>query len=214
MEEIFDIFTEDHKSIGTATRSEAHKKGFWHQTFHCWVVHETMGESKLLLQLRHPLKDTHPNQLDTSCAGHLEAGEIPADGIRELHEELGLDVEFKALHPAGVYSYSDCDGDLQDNEFCHVFVYINEEGTLNSYLPAQDEISGLFLVELEAFKKLCRQLTQSVLIKGFEITDSGDKIEQEREITLKDLVKNQDAYYELLFQCLDRLTLKRTSRKR
>ncbi|HSU79378.1 MAG TPA: NUDIX hydrolase, partial [Candidatus Angelobacter sp.] len=41
MEERFDIFNEAFQWIGQATRPETHQNGYWHQTFHCWVAHQT-----------------------------------------------------------------------------------------------------------------------------------------------------------------------------
>ncbi|WNQ12825.1 NUDIX domain-containing protein [Paenibacillus aurantius] len=52
------------------------------------------GEPCLLLQRRHPGKDTYPGLFDITAAGHLEAGENVSDGIRELKEELGTDLFF------------------------------------------------------------------------------------------------------------------------
>ena len=42
------------------------------------------------MQRRSPFKDTHPNQLDVSCAGHVNAGDdVLESTMRELEEELG-----------------------------------------------------------------------------------------------------------------------------
>ena len=38
MSEILDIYDAKMNHIGTANREEAHKLGYWHQTFHCWIV--------------------------------------------------------------------------------------------------------------------------------------------------------------------------------
>jgi 16S rRNA (adenine1518-N6/adenine1519-N6)-dimethyltransferase len=52
-------------------------------------VFNSRGE--LLLQKRSHLKDLCGGKWDSSCAGHLDAGESYRSGaVRELHEELGL----------------------------------------------------------------------------------------------------------------------------
>jgi len=107
VEEIFDIFTEDMRLMGSATRQEVHRLGYWHQTFHCWVLYKSQDGDLILLQRRHETKDTHPGKLDISCSGHLETGESPSDGIRELREELGIQVEPGKLRKVGVFKYSD-----------------------------------------------------------------------------------------------------------
>ena len=38
MSEVLDIFDAKMNQIGTASRDEVHQKGYWHQTFHCWIV--------------------------------------------------------------------------------------------------------------------------------------------------------------------------------
>ena len=35
--EFIDIFDADYNHIGTEEKNEAHRKGFWHQTFH-WPI--------------------------------------------------------------------------------------------------------------------------------------------------------------------------------
>jgi isopentenyldiphosphate isomerase len=205
--ERLDIFTEDFKWVGQATRHEVHQKGYWHQTFHCWVVHKTDKGAHLLLQRRHATKDTHPLKLDTSCAGHLVAGEGPEDGVRELQEELGLHTNFKALHKVGLFKYNgeDVIKKVVDHEFCHIYAYVRKAESLEEYQPALGEVSGLYLIPLEKMKLFCRGITQSVDIQGYEVNDNGDKTEQSLRINQDDLVKNELSYYELLFRYLENL---------
>ncbi len=50
------------------------------------------------MQRRCATKDSNPNMLDISSAGHLSAGDDSLDGaIRELKEELNLDVNKEEL---------------------------------------------------------------------------------------------------------------------
>ncbi|WEG12012.1 NUDIX domain-containing protein [Pullulanibacillus sp. KACC 23026] len=204
MEECFDIYTEEREWIGQATRREVHEKGYWHQTFHCWVLHQTDQGTYLLLQLRHPTKDTHPNQLDVSCAGHLSAGETVKEGIRELKEELGLEVAFDDLHPLGMYKGSDegTDG-IRDNEFCHVFLYVRDSEPLEDYQPQLDEVSGLFLIEVDELRQVMEHSVQPVQVQGFTWDDTGKKALSEKSITLSDLVNKGETYYQLLFNYLN-----------
>lgn len=200
MEELLDIYTEDDHWVGQATRREVHQKGYWHQTFQCWILHRAPQGDFLLLQLRHPSKDTHPNQFDVSCAGHLLAGETVREGVRELEEELGLVVDFEDLHPLGRYKVSDetIEGIL-DHEFCHLFLYESDSLSLEDYSPQLEEVSGLFLVDVKAFKQLVDERISSVVVKGFTNDREGSKVPCERPITLSDLVKNDLGYYQLLF---------------
>ena len=57
-DELIDIFDEDMNLLGTAMKSQAHREGLWHKTFHCWLVQKTAsGKIMLWLQLRNHTKD-------------------------------------------------------------------------------------------------------------------------------------------------------------
>jgi isopentenyldiphosphate isomerase len=205
LDELLDTFDDTMQWTGIAARTEVHRLGLWHQTFHCWVLHRDVSGDALLLQRRHPTKDTHPNKLDVSCAGHLSAGENPSDGVRELREELGLVVDFDKLHKAGVYTYSSAVGGVKDNEFCHVFVLIQEKPSFEDYKPAVDEVSGLYLIRVSDLRTLYRNAVDQVTIQGFEMVDLGDRHDHTMTVGLNDMANYDAAYYELLFSKLDEL---------
>ncbi|QSO54151.1 NUDIX domain-containing protein [Alicyclobacillus curvatus] len=205
MDELLDTFDDTMQWTGTATRAEVHRQGLWHQTFHCWVLHRDVSGDALLLQRRHPTKDTHPNKLDVSCAGHLSAGENASDGVRELREELGIDVDFDKLHKAGVYTYSSAVGGVKDNEFCHVFVLIQEKPSFADYKPCVDEVSGLYLIRVSDLRTLYQSAVNQVTIQGFEMAHVGDRHDHTITVGLNDMAKYDALYYELLFATLDKL---------
>ncbi|MBQ7432316.1 MAG: NUDIX domain-containing protein [Lachnospiraceae bacterium] len=96
MEEWFDILDESGTSTGVRKlRSEVHRDGDLHGASHMWVISPKRedGSFDVLLQRRSHEKDSHPDQLDTSSAGHVSAGEtFLSTAVRELQEELGLPV--------------------------------------------------------------------------------------------------------------------------
>lgn len=76
----------------TKTRRLIHREGDWHRSVEVWIVQKMMvdGSVRVLLQRRSKYKDTHPNMLDVSCAGHVDSGEdVIETALRELQEELG-----------------------------------------------------------------------------------------------------------------------------
>jgi isopentenyldiphosphate isomerase len=76
----------------TKTRRAIHCEGDWHRSVQVWIVQKVSkdGRVRVLLQRRSKYKDTHPNMLDVSCAGHIDSGEdIVKSAVRELYEELG-----------------------------------------------------------------------------------------------------------------------------
>ena len=75
-------------------RSQVHRDGDWHRSIQVWIYQKsedaTNNSTRVLLQRRSPYKDTHPNLLDVSCAGHVNAGDDVAETtMREMEEELG-----------------------------------------------------------------------------------------------------------------------------
>ena len=115
------------KTGEVAWKSEAHRLGLWHRCFHCWIFSPEIssGSPYLFVQRRAAGKDTWPNRLDVTAAGHLGAGEETLEGgPREIEEELGLTVAPDELVPLGTRR-----SELQipaglDREFQEVFLLV------------------------------------------------------------------------------------------
>lgn len=155
MVEMLDIYDDNLTHIGSKPREAVHRDGDWHRTFHCWVIHrDGEGQDWLLMQKRAATKDTFANYLDISAAGHYEAGETERDGVRELHEELGLDVAFDDLIPLGRRVSTGIDGAVIDRQFSDVYFYICDKA-LNAYHYQAEEIAGLVQLPLLQLIALC-----------------------------------------------------------
>ncbi|MEK4700857.1 hypothetical protein MKX47_14755 [Solibacillus sp. FSL R7-0668] len=57
--------------------------------------------------MRSKLKKDYPNQFDITAAGYLLATETVLDGVRELYEELGINIAFEELKALGCHSLYD-----------------------------------------------------------------------------------------------------------
>jgi isopentenyldiphosphate isomerase len=89
-DESFDIVDARDLVIGQATRGEVHANGLWHRAVHVLVFN---AAGNVFLQKRSLAKDSSPGCWDSSCSGHLDAGEsYDAAAVRELQEEIGLSV--------------------------------------------------------------------------------------------------------------------------
>jgi isopentenyl-diphosphate delta-isomerase type 1 len=87
-EEIFDVVDENDQVIRQATRREIHQKKWLHRAIHILIFD---SQQRLFLQKRSLTKDSHPGKWDSSCSGHLDAGETyEIAAKRELEEELGV----------------------------------------------------------------------------------------------------------------------------
>src|SRR5690606_34920459 len=104
--EMLKIFDSDKNHIGIATREEVHRLGHWHEAFHCWFISkEEGGKYYIYLQLRSSKKKDYPNLLDITAAGHLLAHETILDGVREIKEEIGIEVLPNQLELLGSIDY-------------------------------------------------------------------------------------------------------------
>ena len=101
--EILDVVDENGVPTGkTAERCTAHQKGIRHRTSHVWIVRKKQGRLQVLLQKRSDDKDSYPGCYDISSAGHIPAGvDFIPSALRELREELGVEVSAGELIPCG-----------------------------------------------------------------------------------------------------------------
>ena len=97
--EYFDIYTPDGTPTGeTIERTLAHKKGILHAAVHIYIYRIHSGKYEILLQKRADDKDSFPSCWDTSCAGHVSAGDnFETTALKELSEELGIKIDYNSL---------------------------------------------------------------------------------------------------------------------
>jgi isopentenyldiphosphate isomerase len=87
-EEWFDVVNERDEVVGRKLRREVHAHGWLHRAVHVLVFNRA---GQVFLQKRSMRKDMSPGLWDSSCSGHLDAGEdYDTAVVRELREELGL----------------------------------------------------------------------------------------------------------------------------
>ncbi len=151
--EYFDVLDEKGNKTGVIKlRNEVHRDGDWHRAVHIWILNPA-GE--VLLQRRCPHKDSYPNMLDISSAGHLVAGDDSLDGaIRELKEELDLDVQPSQLRFVTTVQERMRSGcDFVNNEFGDVYALITDK-TVAQMRYQESEISEIFFVPYKDFKQM------------------------------------------------------------
>jgi 16S rRNA (adenine1518-N6/adenine1519-N6)-dimethyltransferase len=87
-DEIFDVVDELDRVIGSAPRSEVHRRNLRHRAVHVLLFN---SRAELFVQKRSAAKDTFPGCFDSSASGHLNSGEdYDICARRETQEELGL----------------------------------------------------------------------------------------------------------------------------
>lgn len=157
MDEKIDILNEFGEKTGrVAWKSEAHRDGLWHRCFHLWIVGpgEASDGPHLFVQRRACGKETWPNKLDVTAAGHLMAGESGLDGLRELEEELGL-----AVGPNEVMTLGTRRKELEipagmDREFQDVFLLVRNLAPSDLRLQ-EEEVASVARLRLRDVEGLC-----------------------------------------------------------
>ncbi|MBO1512557.1 NUDIX hydrolase [Metabacillus bambusae] len=189
------IFDKDGKQQGVATRKEVHKKGYWHETFHCWFISSEEGNNHLYFQLRSAAKKDYPGLLDVTAAGHLLVNESIHDGIREVREELGLNLSINDLFSLDVIKDCLVGEEFFDNEFCHVFLY-EYQHRFNDFNLQKEEVSGIVKVKVIDFQELWFGNKKDILVEGFEVKESGEHVKIQKLVTKQGFVPHEDSYIE------------------
>lgn len=152
MEEQIDVLNPDGTPAGYArSRTEVHEKGLWHRTVHIWAFDKL---NRILFQLRACVKENNPGLLDTSCAGHISAGDDSRNAaLRELREELGVkknpeDLEY--LFESGHESVLN-GGAYLDNEFYDVYRITLSDDEIAKLVPQPGEVDDFVWMTREEF---------------------------------------------------------------
>lgn len=149
MDEYIDILNDTGEVSGkTCLKSEAHKKGLFHQSVHIWILD---FDKNVLIQKRASNKDVFPNLWDVSVAGHISAGEQPEiSAIREIEEEIGLSVAKDELKYLGTSKKKIVHKvDLIDNELHHIYICI-VNFDFNALKIQVEEVSKIKIMKLES----------------------------------------------------------------
>lgn len=163
MEELFDILDENgKKTFKVKERSKVHRDGDWHKAVHIWIVND---KGELLLQRRSPNKDSDPNMLDISCAGHLSHGDDSITGaLRELKEELDLDVDRNDLRYITTLKRSPYHDDgFVDNEFDDMYILYTTK-LISDMNIQKEELSEILYVSYDKFKDMVRDRKEDLVI--------------------------------------------------
>lgn len=204
-DETLRIFDERKNHIGYLSREEVHQTGHWHETFHCWFVSREAGIDYVYLQIRSGMKD-FPHLLDITAAGHLLAHETVRDGVREVKEELGIDVSMDELVPLGTIKDRIITEDFIDKEFANVFLY-ESTSSLQAFTLQREELSGIVKAELNGFMDLWLGRANELVIKGFKMDEGGKEVLVEATVGKRQFVPHEQSYYEIVVKLM-RETLK------
>lgn len=157
-------------------RMVAHEKGIRHRTSHVWLLRKKDNLIQILIQKRSSHKDSYPNCYDISSAGHIIAGSTYEDSaLRELKEELGIEVKKDDLHQIGT-TYSDTNNMFHGKNFHNVQVSrVYALWYDGDFILQKEELSAVEWISLEAcIEKVktnaflhCIKLSELQMIKDY-----------------------------------------------
>lgn len=179
-------FNEADEVIGDMTRAEAHEKGYWHETFHCWLTATINRESVLLLQLRSATKKAYASLYDITAAGHLLSHETVEDGLREVEEELGLFLCMEAYESIGTLSNVILSQTMKDREWARCFT---AEVTKETAFTLQlEEVEKIVYCTVSDFSKLVEGSCDRITIRDW-------MDDRESSMTMNELVPHPPSYF-------------------
>ncbi len=111
---LVDVFD---RTIGEASKEEAHKKGLLHRAFSLFIIHD----GKMLVQRRNQNKYHSGGLWTNACCSHPRINENLEEAVkRRMKEELGVEADFKECF-SFVYRYVFENG-IIEYEYDHVFI--------------------------------------------------------------------------------------------
>ncbi|ARI78926.1 NUDIX hydrolase [Halobacillus mangrovi] len=193
MNEKLTVFNEEEQPMGVKSREDIHRDGDWHETFQCWFYELNKEGIFVYFQKRAEDKKEFPGLYDITAAGHIEAGEgVVMAGLREIEEEIGINVSSSELIAAGTFKQDLSDGNLKDREICRVFLYA-WDGRRGFYIG--EEVADVIKVELYSFKDLVNGEVRSVPFKSVLTENSSI-------LSIDHLVPHERAYYQFIIKAI------------
>ena len=177
------IFDKDYTYIRDESRDVAHREGYWHETIQCWLV----DEQSVYIQKRSATKKDFPSLFDITAAGHIMAHETVEDSIREIKEELGIEINRTKLHTKDIVRDIIELPHFLDYEFANLFLY-EDHFSPSDFTLQQEEVEGLYKADRQQFIAFCRQETQVLDCQNI-FTETTIKI------VLSDFVPHRQEYF-------------------
>ncbi len=188
--ELINIYNENHKFLGVCEKNLAHKLGLWHEVFNGIIVNKE--NKSIIFQIKNAKHNQVHNmdKIDISVGGHYQSGEKIEDGIREIKEETGIEIDFKKLVYLGERQVSTTvKEDYIVREFQKTFI-IPYSGSITDLKCQDNEINGFMEFKINNCIDLFLKKKTSII--------GVDNNKENVEVTLKNFVEaylNGDELY-------------------
>lgn len=190
MTEMLTVVDIHQNKIGVKTRDAVHRDGDWHETFQCWFIERAKSSYYIYLQLRSASKNDFPLMYDITAAGHLLVGETVEDGVREIKEELGVEITIDQLLFLQAIPNSINLPNFIDNEISLVYLY--EVKTPLAFSFIDEEVEAIVRMQFSDFEKLVNGEVNDALCEKYE---DGKFIRDYQTISMAQFVPHEVNYF-------------------
>jgi isopentenyl-diphosphate Delta-isomerase len=160
---------DDGRFIQWVDRETVHRERLVHRSINVLVFHP---DGRMLVQLRHRDKRTHPHHWDVSCAGHVDYADHPngdpdaaqeafwSSANREMQEELGLPPD-SVLAPVGEF------GPIKGIQYERVMIYRTQYS--GPFTLQEEEVEAVQWIRSQDMERLSPCTPQLVWLAGMGI---------------------------------------------
>lgn len=140
--ELVDVLNGQKELTGNTVDKHEVPEGFYRLSVHIWIMND---DGELLLQQRLSSAHKFPNMW-TNTGGAVQAGETSIEGaIRELKEELGIEIKKEELEFIASYK--------RPRDYADVWLLIKNID-INDITIAEDEVQDVKWVTIKEFEKM------------------------------------------------------------
>ena len=137
-------------------KEEAHDKNLLHNEVAAFIIND---KKQVLLQKRSANKRFNPNKW-ALCAGHVDAYENLEDAIlREVKEEVGLDISKDDLHQFGEREFTIIDSNSHITYFYYIKSNLNEK----DFIIQKEELSEVKWFDIDDVIDMIKKNDSSIV---------------------------------------------------
>ena len=160
--EYLNIYNDNHELIGECEKNLVHKVGLWHEIFTCQIVNPRKKTAVFQIK-NHNHNNIHDKDLiEITIGGHLQSNEKLEDGIREIKEETGLEIDFNKLKYLGVRQVATTvKEDYIVREFQNIYLgFVDKD--IKDYHCVDDEVSEFIEFDIDELIELLLENKKSI----------------------------------------------------
>jgi 8-oxo-dGTP pyrophosphatase MutT (NUDIX family) len=126
-----------------ASYDEVHSQGLWHRGVHVIIY---TPDKHIVMQKRAPSLKYHPNEIEVSVGGGVDAGESPEQAaVREIYEELGITIPESSLRFIGKTKFNHHTKTQHNRVFIYSYAICLERDALKLQINEEESTLAFFI---------------------------------------------------------------------